>query len=282
MRWRLVLDSELVLMRRDVTGQMREMRLHRVDIPASQSLDPKLRACLLDAVLGDWRTVIEQRKDLWERAPDLGWKWEEGTLASECRHLVTEEPQDCVLILLTSTDPDGRMRLEGLARLIDGWSMVKHKPSQSGRRGARVRDVRLPPMGIYLDALAVHPTNRMNVPPPPRIRELGATLLAAALVVAAEQRRQGFLAFHAAPEARSWYQQELPGIVLSDDREEFAMAETGKADSGASYVEVSPMMAQDFLRRHFGLLDGFERILAPEALDRFRPKCQQSSNSEKE
>lgn len=287
-----MLDSEFLLMRRDVEGQPRNLRLHRVDIPASQSLDPDLRQWLLSAVLNDWRPTAEARKALWDRAPDLSEEWDwDGTLASDCRHLVTEEPQDCVLIFLTSINPEGTVRLEGLARLIDGWSMIKHKPRQSGRR----REVRLPPMGVYLDALAVHPTNRRNVPPPPRIRELGAALLAAALAVAAEPGRQGFLAFHAAPEARSWYEQELPGIVFSTDREEFGMAETGKAPEGrpdgesdvdatsvAPYAEVSPVVARDFVQRRFDLLDGFERILPQEALDRFRAKCEQLSNSEKE
>jgi hypothetical protein len=219
------------------------------DSPLSRELLTKIRA----AITEQWLPLYAAG-GLAGRDADRDWDWET-ILTQWFLHLVTVDRSPGSLLVLTS-DRRGRL-LEGLAKIVHGWR-THHLPREQTRAGRVPRR----PRAAYVDTLVVAPWNRVALPgSPSRIRGLGKALLGTAMLLSREAGTRGRIALHAASLARTWYETNLPGAVISYDRRELGDEPSDPTDPRGPYIEVDADITDAYLSVNALSIAGCEQLV---------------------
>ncbi len=229
----------------DVHREPVSFRLSRYDAQYNGTLASAPLKALEDDVAQHWVPRLTLSA-LAGRDADVSWDWPNDVLAPAFKHLRTGEPRGGTLLVLESDRCP--CQPEGVARIIYGWDTF-HLPRRMLRRGRGP----VAPVASYVDTIAVAPWNRVDVPPPPRVRDLGKLLLFASILLSYEDGKDGRVALHAASLAEDWYRQMLPGARFSYDGRE--LGDERDPDDGndyGPYIEVDDDAARAYCKHVVG------------------------------
>lgn len=250
--------------RQNCIGDSESFRLSVINTPYDGVLDRSVRSELCELVQSQWASKWDRTPG---RDPDRDWDWEGDVFGASCFPLGTVDPADGTLVVLLSGDG---ARLEGISRIVHKCRTF-HLPLGSGRVGR----VATRPKAAYIDSLAVAPWNRSDIPPPPRVRQLGGVLLGASILASAEAGTNGRIALHAASTATSWYEEQLVGAIFSNDRRELRDLVHGGDDPapGGPYIECGEQVAVGYISRNAEALTALRTIFSGWMVDSLFAKC---------